>query len=475
MADSDEGSGSGSEDESGSSVPSSTADHGSRFDEFHRRLDERDSKREQAGQDTGAERRPDPRSATGPKPNEHEEAVKPDADGWVWGSSKETATTDEGGTPDNADDPASGESGYELAEPESDESGIEPAKSESDDGRLWNEREINRLDVGTGDDDSSPDRPEDSVADPTKADPSSADDTSAGTAQSEPGSEVHEGADERTEQIQVDRWAGLGSDIRGGGTSNHADKAAEPTDPVAGPGETVRGATVEGDEQESLDGVLTGESGAGDTRLSGPSFHDTSLSDEVDRAVSGDSVLVLGPTGHSVSDVICSKFLIGEEGSRDVLFVTFDQSSSERIDVCHRADEWAGGEIGVVEVGRGGRNAAASEITGGTVGSITVRHVSRPGDLSKLGIVITQLLSEFSGTSRRTVLCIHTLSALHNHVGTRTLFRFLNTLQGRLRSENAVGHYHMDPDLHDEIVIETLRPVFGSVVRFSADGTLEVE
>jgi hypothetical protein len=157
--------------------------------------------------------------------------------------------------------------------------------------------------------------------------------------------------------------------------------------------------------------------------------------------------------------------------------VTFDDSPSDRVEVCHRADGWSGGRIGIIEVGRGGRNSpAASEITGGDgSGSITTRHVSKPGDLSKLGIVITQLLSKFDESPRETVLCFHTLSVLHREVGTKTLFRFLNTLQGRLNAAGAMGHYHMDPDLHDEIVIETLRPIFDSVVRFSADGEFEIE
>lgn len=459
MVDSDEGSENGSENEDGSSAPSSTTDS-SRFDEFHRRLDDRDSKRDRSGEDTSAEERPDTRPAIESEPSEREEAAESDRD-WVWGPSKGTELADERETPDNGSVPLS------------EKSGSDPTGPDSDDDRVWNEGGIDRLDVGTDGDDDPPDEPD--GRDRTKADPSPESEASMGTAETDPSSEAHEEADERTEPIERNRWAELGSDIRGGGESSDVDKTVELADLDAESGGTDRETTIEEDEQEWIDGDPTGGPSADNSQLSGPGFSDRSLSNEVDRAVSEDSVLVLGPTGHSVSDVICSKFLTGEEGSRDVIFVTFGESSSERIDVCHRADEWVGGEIGVIEVGRGGRQTAASEVTGGKVGSITVRHVSNPGDLSKLGIVITQLLSEFSATPRRTVLCVHTLSALHNHVGTKTLFRFLNTLQGRLRSEDAVGHYHMDPELHDEIVIETLRSVFDSVVRFSADGELTVE
>lgn len=105
----------------------------------------------------------------------------------------------------------------------------------------------------------------------------------------------------------------------------------------------------------------------------------------------------------------------------------------------------------------------------------TTRYVTNPGDLSKLGIVITQLLSAFEDSPQKTVLCFHTLSALHREVGTKTLFRFLNALEGRLNGTDAVGHYHIDPELHDEIVIETLRPISDRVIQFSATGDLEIE
>ena len=221
----------------------------------------------------------------------------------------------------------------------------------------------------------------------------------------------------------------------------------------------------------------TPKEGAGDRLSGGTPIGSGDHSEELDRIMDATSVLLLGPTGNSVSDAICSRFLVGEGGPRDVIFVTFDESPGERISVCNRADGWQGGEIGFIEVGRGNRNTATvSETTkspGG--GSITIKQVSRPGDLSKLGIVISQLLAEFETTPRRTVLCFHTLSALHNQIGTKTLFRFLNTLQGRLRASDAIGHYHMNPDLHDEIVIETLRPIFDSIVEYSTDGELRIE
>jgi hypothetical protein len=447
---------------------------GSRFDEFLDRLDEREAERERSGEHR--EERPD----TDPEPNV--EAAGSDAgrgegedtdpetgpDGWVWGSPK--------ASPDSDDTAAEDAEAGQSSEGEPDEA------SGAGTDRLWN-ADVDSIDEREGNAEDTPSAPRSDTDDSLEE---SASRTETGT-EAQPAPETGgddpdettgtDAPDEPEEREERDRWAELGASLG-------ADEADPPDDPI-GAGETAdssQGSKRQADDSGALrpnDRDTTDDTADSDqtgTGSAGTPFPGDGSAAEIDRMTSVPSVLVLGPTGTSVSDAICSRFLTGEEGSRDVLFVTFEEAPDDRIDVCHRAEEWAGGEIGIIEVGRGRRNAAASEITGGgMVGSITVRHVSKPGDLSKLGIVITQLLSKFENTPRRTVLCFHTLSALHNQVGTKTLFRFLNTLGGRLRSADALGHYHMDPDLHDEIVIETLRPIFDSVVRYSADGDFEIE
>lgn len=199
--------------------------------------------------------------------------------------------------------------------------------------------------------------------------------------------------------------------------------------------------------------------------------------DALDRVVDSARVFALGPSGSPVSEAVCGRFLVGSEGSRNALFVSFDASPIDWQSVCRQADDWSGATVGVIRVGRNRERAPDAERIADEIGAeaVRIRRVSRPGDLSKLGIVATQLLSELDARPNRTVFCVHTLSALHQHVGTKTLFRFLNTLQGRLGSSDVVGYYQMDPELHDEIVLETLRPLFEATVRFSADGDIDVE
>lgn len=392
----------------------SNAGSESQFEKFHELLDERESNRNRSATEGGTEE--GERNETA----DPAQAMEESADSEAITDTEDAAGDDVSATEGGADTPEDESGGWMWGLPTGFRKG----------DRIWDDETVDR------------DVPDESG-------------TSKGT------DDALEGSPEVTETSERNRWSEIGASLEEGAV-DAAEASAEAEKPIGDPLEDDR----------SNDGGPATPKPSNETEIAGEG-----VSNDLDRVTSSSSVLLLGPTRHPVSDAICSRFLTADGESRDVIFVTFDDSPNERIKICHQAEEWSGGKIGIIEVGRGSRNAsAASEITSGSRGgSITVRHITNPGDLSKLGIVITQLLSAFNETDRETVLCVHTLSALHREVGTKTLFRFLNTLQGRLKSTNAIGHYHIDPDLHEDIVIETLRPIFETVIRFSAEGDLEIE
>lgn len=470
----------------------SESDSGSRFDEFHERLADRESDRERVKKKAETEEKTDDRTPNrddsddsafadghsegavdtevateGDTPTSEErtrtssdrdDAQENTSDGWVWGSSipseVEQSPPNEGGEIERRVSPDSEERIWNA---------VDPSGSEGSSGTDDSTEELSTIDDSSGD----PSGDDDGVEEISTTETG---DRSTLTADSDEGGtgtdEVDEVPSEETNPDERTRWSELEASFE----RAQADTTGELIETEGSVSEPF------GKKRVDSDGT-TGSDRLGSEPSTAPRKPEHSLSRDLDRAVSASSVLLLGPTGRPISDAICSRFLTDDGESRNVIFVTFSDSPNERISICHRADEWSGGEIGIVEVGRGSRAAtAASEITSGDRGgSITTRHVTNPGDLSKLGIVITQLLSAFEETPRGTVLCFHTLSALHREVGTKTLFRFLNALEGRLNGTDALGHYHIDPELHDEIVIETLRPIFDRVIRFSANGDLEIE
>lgn len=410
-------------------------------------------------------------------------------DGWVWGSREHpTPNSVRGGSDTEGDDMDSGappnREGGEQSNPE----GIVGESSSS--GRVWNavsERD-GAVDGSTGTDADQADSPDGStdslrgagedrgVSSSDRAfdidseiEPSPDSDTEL-----DEDEELDSGSDPDSETES--RWDRLGSKASDGtAPATETDREPPSEDLEADPIDPTD--TVDEDSESRWDRLSSGAvSGPDTSKTVTESGAETSIGG-LDRILDSPRVFALGPSGHPISETVCSRFLTGASGSRNALFVSFDDSPIDWRSICERSDGWSGSSVGVIHVGRSRDPAPDTDAIAAEIGaeSVTIRRVSRAGDLSKLGIVATQLLSQLDSTPRRTVLCFHTLSALHQHVGTKTLFRFLNTLHGRLESSDAIGYYQMDPELHDEIVIETLRPIFESVVRFSAEGDLEVE
>jgi len=182
-------------------------------------------------------------------------------------------------------------------------------------------------------------------------------------------------------------------------------------------------------------------------------------------------VLVLGSVSDPVTDDVCSRLLSHGSDPHNVVVITIADSPTERLRALHEGS-YHGGETVVVDVGGIGEPSVQSGL-GGDSGNVTIRQVSSPSDVSRLGMVVDNVLSEWGGSSRPTVLCFHSLSELLQYVDLQTAFRFIHVLKGRLTSIGATAHFHMDPEEHSIEALKTLQPVFDEILRVSEDGSVE--
>lgn len=186
------------------------------------------------------------------------------------------------------------------------------------------------------------------------------------------------------------------------------------------------------------------------------------------------AVLLLAPRGSDHEDEACSDLLtVTDPAYEDVLTITLTQSCDRRLDVWNAHVGSSPAKTGVVCVDETVRSTAAKE--GGsspTLGNDTfsVRTVASAGDLTRLGIAITDTLSEWDDDGNQVVACFHSLTPLLQYVDVRRLFRFLHVLVGRLAQGGAVAHFHMDPTAHEEETLRTLEPLFDAVVERGEDG-----
>lgn len=83
---------------------------------------------------------------------------------------------------------------------------------------------------------------------------------------------------------------------------------------------------------------------------------------------------------------------------------------------------------------------------------------------------LSEQLTRWEGNGNQTLVSVQTLTILLEYVDFDTAFRYLHILTHRVQAADAIGFYHMDPDIHDEETINTLKTLFDAVVKVSDDG-----
>jgi len=96
---------------------------------------------------------------------------------------------------------------------------------------------------------------------------------------------------------------------------------------------------------------------------------------------------------------------------------------------------------------------------------LQVELVDSPGNLTDLGVTLTELLESHDEYNPHTTLCLRSLTVLLQYSDSDSVYRFLHTLAGQLDRVGATGHFHLHGDAHDDDVVASLEPVFDQVVR----------
>ena len=82
---------------------------------------------------------------------------------------------------------------------------------------------------------------------------------------------------------------------------------------------------------------------------------------------------------------------------------------------------------------------------------------------------LSEQLTRWEGNGNQTVISVQTLTILLEYVDFDTAFRYLHILTHRVQAADAIGYYHMDPEIHDAETVNTLKTLFDAVVEVSAE------
>ncbi|USZ66995.1 hypothetical protein NGM10_09665 [Halorussus salilacus] len=194
---------------------------------------------------------------------------------------------------------------------------------------------------------------------------------------------------------------------------------------------------------------------------------DGSLQDAVER---GACVLVLSPSIHDATDDACLDLLsLDDPSEQNVLWVAYTRSP----DAC--IQDWVSsvGErprnLRFVSVGETTRSASAVSGGDGTRGEV-VDALSSPGDLTGLGIKLSEVLKAWDSNDNETVACFDSLTALLQYADLQTVYKFLHVLTGRFDAAGVTAHFHLDPDACDDQTVSTLTSLFDTVLELDDDG-----
>ncbi|ADE04507.2 DUF7504 family protein [Haloferax volcanii] len=103
-----------------------------------------------------------------------------------------------------------------------------------------------------------------------------------------------------------------------------------------------------------------------------------------------------------------------------------------------------------------------------------LRYVSSPGDLTGIGIHLTESLREHYEASRSARVGLHVLSTLVMYTDLKRLFQFLHVITGRISAAGFTGVFTLDTGFVDERELALLKQPFdGFVETRDTDGDPE--
>jgi hypothetical protein len=181
------------------------------------------------------------------------------------------------------------------------------------------------------------------------------------------------------------------------------------------------------------------------------------------------NVLLLAPSlGEQGTDACTHLLAQSPPEQTNVLSVAYTETPEEFV------DRWLDGtgapptRGGVVAVGE-------SEADPGDP-NWTARAVENPADLTGVGIELSELLSGMNNAAgdETITLCFNNLTTLLQYADLQRTFRFLHVVTGRVKTVGGVGHYHIDPDAHDQQTLATLTGLFDAVLEAEEDGSWSV-
>lgn len=189
------------------------------------------------------------------------------------------------------------------------------------------------------------------------------------------------------------------------------------------------------------------------------------------------NTLLLGPLqGEKIACSRYSLLMAATEDTEDVIVLTLSESPETVLNQWQTCEVSSPTRLRIVTLTE---NTAMADDTDRTASEaenvVAVEQLSSPDDLTRLGITITQQLSEIDMDTTRVAFDFHSLTEVLQYVETERLFKFLHILLRKLESVNAYGQFQIDPKAHDQETVRIFLSLFDSLIEIDSDGSMSVD
>jgi len=176
----------------------------------------------------------------------------------------------------------------------------------------------------------------------------------------------------------------------------------------------------------------------------------------------GTNILVTGPALGGVRE-LTMRMLLRRHSREGTLFIAADVDGRETL-----ADyEALGGDLDFARVG-----VVDCTENGADDGECNVHAVGSPADLTGAGIEFSSLYERIHANGATRVRTgVYTLSPFVVYAPAKSVFRFVHTLTGRIRTADGLGVCAIDPDAVDDQTLSSIAQAFdGQVELREVDG-----
>ncbi|MFB6073458.1 MAG: RAD55 family ATPase [Haloarculaceae archaeon] len=180
--------------------------------------------------------------------------------------------------------------------------------------------------------------------------------------------------------------------------------------------------------------------------------------DELASVRPGTSLLVAGPAMTGKEQLAYDILKDGlRSGDGAVVVTTNDPAAGVAEQFVSDVPDLAEGQLGVVD--------CRGEGDGENPEGVYVHHVSSPGDLTGMGIALTEALDTLHrGGRQHGRLALSSLSTMLTYTDKKTVFKFCHVMSSRLDTAEYMGVFTIDSGAHDDQTLQVIKQAFDGMI-----------